>query len=130
MKLKFKNLILTEFKAKKSVSGEFIEYKFFDDNDEVIGVMYIRLKKGWNQIHSTIEKKYQGKGYFTKMLDYVLDKHNYVTIPEDRIHNSIILKIIEKYRKSPKYEIWKTGYNEWIISNKKIHKDKIDKIFN
>ena len=113
---------------KKSTDGEFIVYNFYQSN-EYIGHIHIRLKKGWNQLHIEIERQFRNKGLSFEMINIVLNIYNYVSIPEGRIVNPLIYKIIEKFKKDSRYEVWQTEYEEWIISNKKVNADKINDIF-
>jgi hypothetical protein len=126
---KFEEETIRDFDIKESFEGEFKTYSFFKNN-LLIGKLQLRLKRGWNQLHIDIFKEYQNKGYSVIFIEYIIDKNNYISIPEGRIVNDIIYKIIDKFKKNRKYEIWQTKFDEYIISNKKIKKKEIEEIFN
>lgn len=120
--------LLEILKSKESFDGEFKVFKYYD-NSEYIGHIHLRLKKGWNQLHIEVEEQFQRKGYAVKMIEDLLSQVHYVSIPEGRIVNDNIYKIIKKFESNPKYEVWKTKYNEWIISDKNRSKLDINGIF-
>lgn len=112
---------------KVAPNAEFMEHTFYA-NDTVIGTTNIRLKKGWNQLHISINPKFQGKGYAERMIGAMIIKYKYVSIPEGRIINDNVHKVINKLKS--KYNVHKTEYDEWVIYNDSISKQQLDKIFN
>ena len=122
--IRLKGLLSEIIKGKKSPFGEFIRIDF-TDNGNPIGYTNIRLKKGWNQLHIDVEELQQGKGYAQQMIEYNINEYNYVTFPDDRITNPIMEKIIEKFKSNSKYEVFRTSYDETVISNKKQSKQEI-----
>lgn len=118
---------ITNLKVKITFDGEFKVFNFYIEG-EYIGHIHLRLKKGWNQLHIEIIPKYQGKGYSIDMIEYVIKEHSYICFPKNRILNEIIYKIIKKFKSNSKYDVWKTKYDEWVISNKEKSKDEINKI--
>ena len=63
------------------------------------------------------------------MIELVINELAYISIPEGRIINDLIHKIIKKFENNSEFEVWKTKYDEWIISNKKKSRKEIDKVF-
>ena len=80
-------------------------------------------------MHIGVDADKQGKGYSYKMIQLVIDDVDYISIPEGRIINDLVYKIIKKFESDSKYEVWKTKFDEWIISNKKKSKEEIDNIY-
>ena len=125
----YRKILIESLKFKTASNGEFIEYTF-SDNSEYIGQINLRLKKGWNQLHIGIDTSKQGMGYSYKMIQLVIDNVDYISIPEGRIINDLVYKIIKKFESDSKYEVWKTKFDEWIISNKKKTREELEGIFN
>lgn len=123
-----KSFLKESLTFKNSFDGEFKVWKFYDSN-QYIGHIHVRLKRGWNQLHIEIEPKIQGKGYSYRMIELVINELAYISIPEGRIINDLIHKIIKKFENNSEFEVWKTKYDEWIISNKKKSRKEIDKVF-
>lgn len=115
-------------KFKKSFDGMFYEYDFFDGNT-LIGNAHVRVKKGWNQFHIEVNSEFQGKGYAKQIFEIIIDLYDYISIPDGRILNPIIYKIIDGFKANSKYECWETKYDENIISNRKRSREEIEKIF-
>lgn len=124
----YKNLLKEFLKYKNNYDGEFKVWDFSDASEKV-GHVHLRLKKGWNQLHIEIHSKFQGKGYSVQMIEAVIDDVDYISIPEGRIINNLVYKIIDKFKNNSKYEVWKTNFDEWIISNKKKSREEINKFF-
>jgi hypothetical protein len=122
--IRLKDLLSEIIKGRKSTFGEYIRIDF-TDNSKPIGYTNIRLKKGWNQLHIDVEELQRGKGYAQQMIEYNINEYNYVTFPDDRITNPIMEKIIEKFKSNSKYEVFRTSYDETVISNKKQSKQEI-----
>ena len=116
--------IIKGLEAKESTNGIFMQTDFYD-NDEHIGFTNIKIKKGWNQFHIQVYDKFQRQGYAKQMFEYNINKYNYIVNAEGRITNPVIYKIIDSFKKNPKYEVFDTNYDETVISNKKLSKNKI-----
>ena len=120
------DLLTEKFIGKKSTYGEYIRIDFSDAGQN-IGYTNIRLKKGWNQLHIDVKGEFQGKGYAMKMIEYNLREYDYVTFPDDRITNPLMQKIIKKFETNSNYEVFRTPYDETVISNKtKTKQDILD----
>ena len=124
-----KSFLKESLTFKNSFDGEFKVWKFYDSN-QYIGHIHVRLKRGWNQLHIGIDTSKQGMGYSYKMIQLVIDNVDYISIPEGRIINDLVYKIIKKFESDSKYEVWKTKFDEWIISNKKKTREELEGIFN
>lgn len=118
--------ITDNLKWKKSTNGEFIQYDF-TDNGNYIGNINLRLKKGWNQLHIDIKSEYQGKGYAIKMIDKILNEYTYISIPDGRIVNNNMYKVIDKLTK--KYNSYRTEFDETVIYTNQANLDDIKKVF-
>lgn len=125
-KIKLINIIET-LKLKKHNNGEFIQFDFYDDNT-YIGNINLRLKRGWNQIHIDIKDEFQGKGYVIQMISDIINNYDYVSIPEGRIINNNMNKVIFKLKEKFKY--FYSKYNEHIIYKDLKLYDKLNLIFN
>lgn len=90
-----------------------VELKFFLDN-QYIGSTFVVPKKGLNQLHVSIKKEYQGKGYGIQMLEKTVDKYGYVAAVEGRILNNRVYSMLDKLNKD-KYSTVKTKYDEIVI---------------
>ena len=121
-----KSLTEDNLKFKQSTNGEFIQYDFKDD-DNYIGNINLRLKKGWNQLHIDIKPDYQGKGYALQMIDIILKKYTYISIPDGWIVNNNMYKVIDKLTK--KYKSFKTEYNEIIIYTNAANEEELKQLF-
>jgi len=122
--IRLKNLLKEIIKGKKSTFGEFVRIDF-TDNGKSVGYTNIRLKKGWNQLHIDVEESEQGKGYAQQMIEYNISVYDYITFPDDRITNPLMKKVIEKFESDSRYEVFRTSYDETVISNKKQSKQEI-----
>lgn len=126
--IKFKHILIeSTLKFKKSINGEFIQFDF-SDSGNLIGTINLRLKRSWNQLHIDINEEYQGKGYAIPMISAIIEEYGHVSIPEGRIVNSNMNKVINKLAK--KFNYYKTSYDEHIIYNgTKSNLELIKKIF-
>jgi GNAT superfamily N-acetyltransferase len=103
-------------KIKEGFDGEMKTFTF-SKNDKEIGAVFLRLKKGWNQLHISIQKDYQKKGYGAQLISSVIDKVGHIAVPDDRIVNDNFKKLFDKLDKS-KYEIKRTEYDETLVYKK------------
>ena len=123
--LDFESLIVeSKLRGKKSPFGGFIRIDFTDGTDD-IGYTNIRLKKGWNQLHIEIYPEFQRRGYAKLMIAYNIDEYGYVVFPSDRITNDMISKVISKFEMDDEYDVFRTSYDETVISNKSKSKEEI-----
>lgn len=108
-------------KVRKAFEGEFIVYSFSNELGK-IGKVYLRLKKGWNQLHISINLEFQNQGFAEKLIGYVVDQNGYVNIPNGRIANVNMYKVIEKMKN--KYEVqFDKEFEEYKISKKNLNED-------
>lgn len=124
----FKEFLNEGLKYKKDFFDVFLVYNF-TDNNKFIGRCSVKLKKNWNQFHIEVEQQFQRQGYSVQMMNQVIDDLNFISIPDGRIINDNIYKIIEKFKLDKKFEVFRTDYEETIISNKKKTKKEILKFF-
>lgn len=122
--IRLQDLLKETIQGRKSTFGEFIRIDFVDGNTP-IGYTNIRLKKGWNQLHIDVNELQQGKGYAQQMIAYNINEYDYVTFPDDRITNPLMKKVISKFERDSKYEVFRTSYDETVISNKNQSKQAI-----
>ena len=122
--IRLKDLLKEKFTGKRSPYGEYIRIDF-SDSGQNIGYTNIRLKKGWNQLHIDVKDEFQGKGYAKRMIEYNLQEYEYVVFPDDRITNPLMKKIIKKFVTDSRYEVFRTPYDETVISNKTKSKQDI-----
>jgi len=114
-------------KFKSSTNGEFVQFDFTDDGNQ-IGNINLRLKKGWNQLHIDIKDEYQRRGYAMKMISMIIHKYGHISIPEGRIVNPNMKKVIDQL--STKFDYYKTPYDEHIIyDGSKVKLNTIKNIF-
>ena len=122
--IRLKDLLKEKLTGKRSPYGEYIRIDF-SDSGQNIGYTNIRLKKGWNQLHIDVKDEFQGKGYAKRMIEYNLQEYEYVVFPDDRITNPLMKKIIKKFETDSRYEVFRTPYDETVISNKTKSKQDI-----
>lgn len=122
--IRLKDILKEAITGKKQPYGEFIRIDFHD-GDNAIGYTNIRLKKGWNQLHIDVKDEFQGKGYAVQMIEYNIKEYAYVVFPDDRITNPLMQKVIKKFETNSKYEVFRTPYDETVISNKSKSKQDI-----
>lgn len=122
--IRLKDILKEAITGKKQPYGEFIRIDFHD-GDSAIGYTNIRLKKGWNQLHIDVKDEFQGKGYAVQMIEYNIKEYAYVVFPDDRITNPLMQKVIKKFETNSKYEVFRTPYDETVISNKSKSKQDI-----
>lgn len=122
--LRLIDLLKETLKSRKSTYGEYIRIDF-SDNGYDIGYTNIRLKKGWNQLHVEVYTKFQNKGYAILMIEYNIKEYGYVVFPDDRITNTLMQKIIKKFQNNTNYEVFRTEYNETVISDRSKTKQEI-----
>lgn len=103
-------------KVKEGVDGEFKTFSF-TRGEEKVGTVFLRLKRGWNQLHITVDAKHQGKGLGAQLISSVVDKAGYVSVPDGRIVNENFTKVLNKLDKS-KYEVKRTKFDETIVYKK------------
>lgn len=111
---------------KKVPNGEFIQFNF-SENGTLIGNVNLRLKRGWNQLHIDINDDHQGKGYAERMISMIIQEYGYISIPEGRIINSNMNKVIDKLMR--KFNYYHTELGEHILYDNSRSIEEIRKIF-
>lgn len=127
MKLRklYTEILLESMKSKKSFSGEYAVLDFYLGSVH-IGQTQTRLKKGWNQVHISVNEEFQKKGYGAEMLKLSAKHFDYVCIPDGRIVNPNVYKLFTKIESDPKYEVFRNEkFKETVISSKKFTPEDI-----
>lgn len=132
--MKLLPLLIEQMKLKESLhfeetpSGEFMKLDFYNQLNLHIGTVFIRLKKKWNQVHIDIKEEFQRKGFAAKMLSMVIEDYGHISIPEGRIANQAVMKVIDKLKND--FDYFKTEYDEHILfDNQKIDIDELLDIY-
>lgn len=111
---------------KSSTNGEFMQYDFYD-NGKHIGNINLRLKRGWNQLHIDINPEFQKKGYSIIMISEIIEKFGYISIPEGRIINNDMYKVINRLKS--RYNYYESKFNEHILYKSNVNLDSLKDIF-